>query len=250
MRLSAKGACAESGHASMRYSVRTPTRPDPQLWAQGISMAMKNVEDVYRLSSMQEMMLLHTLANTDRDVLFNQFCYEICGTLDVSAFRLAWQQIVARHPVLRTAFIWANLKQPVQVVRRNVNLPFSVLDWQDLSADEQQEKLRLFRQNDRGIAFDPGTAPLMRVAVIRLTSEQYIFIWSCHHLLLDRWCLSTLFEDLFSLYESNRKLTPARLSEAVPFRNYIAWIQKQDPAEADELWRHALQGFTTTTLMT
>ena len=36
-------------------------------------MKMKNVEDAYPLSPMQQLMLLHTLSAPESDVLFNQF---------------------------------------------------------------------------------------------------------------------------------------------------------------------------------
>ena len=46
------------------------------------------------------------------------------ATSTSARFRRAWEEVVDRHPVLRTAFAWQGLDQPLQVVRRRVTLPF------------------------------------------------------------------------------------------------------------------------------
>ena len=85
-------------------------------------MLPKNVEDAYPLSPMQRLMLLHAISSAGTDVLLNQVCYEIRGLLDVTAFHRAWDTLVARHPALRTAFLWEGLPQPLQVVRHALDI--------------------------------------------------------------------------------------------------------------------------------
>ena len=213
-------------------------------------MSMQNVEDVYPLSPMQEVMLLHTLANAKADALFNQFCYELRGDLNPEALRQAWQQIVDRHPILRTAFVWENLKQPLQVVRQRVALPFEQLDWRGLSTQEQHTRLEAFRQADRQQGFSPAQAPLMRLALIQCASDAYYLVWSSHHLLLDRWCIAILFDELCALYTSNGHGQPAAMESPRPFRDYIAWIQQQNPVHAEVFWRQTLQGLPALTPIT
>lgn len=211
---------------------------------------MENVEDIYPLSQMQEMMLLHAVSHRHADVLFNQFCYEIRGDLDVAAFRQAWQEILERHPVFRTFFVWQDVKRPLQIVRRDLELPFKELDWRDRSPEKQRAELDDFCRADRELGFDPSSAPLTRVAVIRLAPRSFFFIWSSHHLLVDRWCLSTIFSELFTIYEANRRVQRPSVEPVHPYRDYINWIQKQDPAAAESYWRGALRGFTEPTAIT
>ena len=94
---------------------------------------MKNVEDIYPLSPMQEFMLLHSTRAGRTDVLFNQFCYQIDGDLAADAFRCAWQTLLDRHPMLRSAFVWEQVKTPMQVVRQTLEIPFRELDWRSES---------------------------------------------------------------------------------------------------------------------
>jgi hypothetical protein len=66
---------------------------------------MKNIADFYPLSPMQQGMLFHSLYAPDSGVYVEQTAYTLRGPLDVEAFVRAWQRVVDRHPVLRTAFM-------------------------------------------------------------------------------------------------------------------------------------------------
>lgn len=65
---------------------------------------MENIADIYELSPMQQGMLFHTLYAPKSGVYFEQRNCILHGKLNVTAFKQAWQQVVARHPVLRTSF--------------------------------------------------------------------------------------------------------------------------------------------------
>ena len=54
------------------------------------------------------------------------------GPLDARAFERAWQQVVERHAVLRTAFVTKDLAEPLQAVLRSVKLPCAREDWRGL----------------------------------------------------------------------------------------------------------------------
>ena len=61
--------------------------------------------------------------------------------LDVAAFKQAWQAVVQRHAVLRTAFYWEEADKPLQVVYAIADLPWVEEDWQALSEPEQADQL-------------------------------------------------------------------------------------------------------------
>ena len=72
----------------------------------------KNVDDLYPLTPMQRLMLLHAISAAGNGVLLNQVSYDIRGAFDADAFHRAWDTVVARHPALRTAFLWEGRSSP------------------------------------------------------------------------------------------------------------------------------------------
>src|SRR4051795_13310383 len=160
-----------------------------------VNDGLENLEDIYLLSPMQQGMLFHTLYTPDAGVYFEQSLFTLQGAIDVGAFKNAWQQVIDRHGILRTSFVWEGLEQPQQVVLRQVKLPFEELDWSTLSASELEQRLSEYVQADRARGFDFSKAPLVRFALFKLGANTYRFLFSRHHLVLDRWSRALLLRD-------------------------------------------------------
>ncbi|MBU7585508.1 MAG: non-ribosomal peptide synthase/polyketide synthase [Nostoc sp. TH1S01] len=214
---------------------------------QGVQTNWHNIEDIYPLSPMQQGMLFESLYAPDSGVYFEQVICTLTGNLDVTAFEKAWQQVVAKHSILRTGFVWQQLTQPLQVVYRQVKVTVEVYNWQELSVQEQQQQLELFLKSQRQQGFQLSVAPLMRLHLIQLSTDSYQFVWSHHHLLLDGWSLPLVFKDLLYFYQAISQGESLHYQSATNYRNYIAWLQKQDLALAEKFWRQKLQGFTVPT---
>src|SRR5262249_34903911 len=138
------------------------------------------IEDIYPLSPMQQGLLFHSLYSEGTGVYVQQMSCTFEGKLNASAFERAWQRIMDRHAILRTAFVWDDLEEPVQVVQRNVALPFERQDWRSLPASEHEERLAQLLEDDRHRGFVLTEAPLMRLWLIELRDDSYQFVWSHH----------------------------------------------------------------------
>ena len=210
-------------------------------------MNKKNIADVYPLSPMQQGMLFHSLAAPESGIYVEQLCCLLQGALDMDAFAAAWQCLAARNPILRTAFVGEGLKEPVQVVQRQITVPVNLVDWRDLPVAEQEEQRQMFLAAERHHGFDLSKAPLLRLALHRLDGERFYFTWTYHHILLDGWSLPILLQELIAIYETLRQGEAVRLPEKRPYRDYISWLKRQDMNQAEQFWRQKLAGFTAPT---
>ncbi|MGZ3458485.1 MAG: condensation domain-containing protein, partial [Archangium sp.] len=205
------------------------------------------IEDVYPLSPMQQGMLFHSIVGASTGEYFQQICWTFHSPLDLSAFRRAWEAVVDRHPILRTAFYWQELPQPLQAVHPRVELPWHEYDWRGLPPSEQQARHEAFLREDHSRGFDLSRPPLMRLSVMRLDEQVYRFVWSLHHLLLDGWSTGLLLNELFGGYDALLRGQALRLEHGPAFRDFIAWLGRQDAARTEAWWRQALAGFTAPT---
>ena len=207
----------------------------------------RHVDDVYPLAPMQQGMLFHSLFEQHTGVDLIQLSCRIEGNLQPQAFRQCWQQVLDRHPALRTSFLAGDGNDPLQLVLDRVELPWQEFDWRDLSESQAERRLTTLLQEDRLRGFTIDEPPLMRCALIRLDANLYQFVWSHHHLLTDGWCLPILLKEAMDIYEGLSAGHHSRLDKRRPFRDYIEWLAQQDEDAAASFWRDNLDGFTSPT---
>jgi len=203
------------------------------------------IQDAYALSPMQEGILFQCLAEPGTGLYVVQQSFRLEST-DAGALRHAFQDVVDRHAVLRTAFAWQGLEKPLQLVGREVRLPWEDLDWSHLAPDTQTDRLRAFLDEDRRRGFDFSRAPLLRVAAIR-TGAALELVFTFHHLLLDGWSTALLLSEVLAAYVARRNGGAPPPSPARPFKDYVRWLESRDPGRSEAFWREALGGFDTPT---
>jgi len=209
----------------------------------------KNIEDIYELSPMQQGMLFHTLydANTHSNAYFEQLVLTLQGTLQPAAWQWAWQQVTERHTALRCAFHWQELDEPLQIVSRQVTLPWVLLDWRSETTEAQQNKLDALLKADQAQGFVLEEAPLMRFTLIQLDEHRWQLLWSHHHLLFDGWSMPIILDEVMALYQAYQQQQAPSLAPVRPYRDFIQWWQALDKAAAKQFWIQRLHDFTAPT---
>jgi amino acid adenylation domain-containing protein len=207
-------------------------------------MSEKNIEVTYQLSSMQMGMLLHYLIDPGSGVYIQQLIASIHEQIDITAFQKAWEQVVARHSILRTSFRWEGIEEPLQDVHAKVDLPFEHQDWREHSAPDQENKFEEFLKLDRQRGINLTSAPLMRLALFRMENDRYKFIWTSHHILSDGRSRHIVLNDMSEYYDGYRNGRSVRLDPALQFQKHIQWLQEKNFSESETFWRHLLRGFT------
>jgi amino acid adenylation domain-containing protein len=207
-------------------------------------MKRTDVDDMYPLTPMQQGMLFHTLHEPETHQYVEQSVWTFKGTLNIEMLERAWQLVVDRHPVLRTAVVWEDVEEPMQVVCKNVRLPFifKALS-QEGSPEKHQAALEDLLRADRERGFDLASAPLMRVTVLVREPGVHQCIWTHHHIILDGWSVPILMGELTQIYTSLVRSEPFVLPPVSPFGEYVAWLSDRDPNAARDFWNSALSEF-------
>jgi len=201
-----------------------------------------DVQDIYPLAPMQQGMLFHTLYNPGSGAYVEQLSFRLEGGLDLQAFQRAWQRVVERHEALRACFAWHDLEQPLQVIQRKVRIPWSHQDWGGLEPPEQVRRFRAYLEEDRRRQFNLERAPLIRLTLIRLNDSSSYCVWTYHHLVIDGWCAATVLGEVAAVYRAERAGESVELPRSRPYRDFIAWLQRQDGSAAEVFWRRELHG--------
>lgn len=210
----------------------------------------KNIQDIYPLSPMQQGMLFHSLYAPETEVYSEQLSCMLHGKLNKQAFNKAWQSVTARHETLRSAFVWEDLEEPLQVVYLKADIPFEMLDWRSRSEERQNTDFEEILKAERKRGLELTEAPLMRILLIQLSDDTFRLIWNHHHLLLDGWGLPVILKEVMLHYEAFDKNKEFRLPQPRPYRDYIAWLQRQDMEKARIFWTERLKGFSAPTPLT
>lgn len=146
------------------------------------------------------------------------------GELDQSSLARAFEEMIARHEVLRTGLVESN-GTVLQDVHDHIQF---VLEEQDLSPLLEPER-RL--QADALVvrmsqtSFDLAAPPHFRVTLARLAEDEHLLVIVFHHVIIDGWSMGPFFSELASFYEAGRSGGSAVLPE-LPFQ-YTEFAERQ-----------------------
>src|SRR5262249_52951542 len=199
------------------------------------------IDDILPLTPLQEGLLFHALYDEQLpDVYTVQLELGLEGALDCEALWAAAQALLERHASLRVCFQYEGLSRPVQVIMPRVELPWRWHDLSSLEASDRTRRLADLLVEDRRERFDPRAAPLLRFALIRLSAGEHRLVLTNHRILLDGWSMPVLLRELLTLYAHGEDA--GVLPRVTPYRDYLAWLARQDRAAAIAAWREALAG--------
>ena len=176
-----------------------------------------------------------------------QLTLELDEDLDADRFVQAWQFVVARHPMLRTRFVWEGRDEPVQETLSSWTLPVALADWRPAGAknDDIAAAKSAFMQRDRSLGFALDEAPPLRLLLARTGEHSWFGCWSFHHILLDGRSFTLVLRDVFAAYAALMKgQSPALVLPPPPrpFSDFITWTGKQRFSTSLPFWKRLLQG--------
>ena len=238
--------CSDETHAGLTPS-DFPLAALNQAQLDGLGIPAREIEDILPLAPMQQGILLHSLLEQGNGIYLMQDQYDVGADVDFEAFKFAWQQVVQRHPALRTAFHGLESGVQRQIVMRRVPSPVQLIDLSHLSRDAAEAELDDLLNSEREQGFDFARAPLLRLRLIKFGEADFRIVQSHHHALIDAWCRGLMLTEFFAHYRAFLDGRQVSLPPARPYRDFLAWLAEQDEAVSRDYWRNALAGFTDVT---
>ncbi|TQV85971.1 non-ribosomal peptide synthetase/type I polyketide synthase [Aliikangiella coralliicola] len=210
----------------------------------------QEIENLYPLSSLQAGMFYHSINESGSQAYIDQLHCEFNSDINVRAFENAWQQVIARHSIFRTAFLFEGLQQPLQRVHSQFTTPLEVIDISSQNDPLAHFKVEIAKERRQGLT--PETMPLMRFKLYKMAESHFGFVWTFHHAIMDGWSLANALEEFLHAYDYQLKgkalaKPQSSLSKVDNFADYIAFLQNYDKEQANRFWGDYLAGFETPT---
>jgi amino acid adenylation domain-containing protein len=176
-----------------------------------------NVQDIYPLAPLQEGFLFHHLLEKEGDVYLSATLLAAASREHFDRYLEALQRVVDRHDVLRTAFVWEGLPEPVQVVWRRTQMSVAEVRL-DPAEGDIAEQLRA-RFNPLHYRLDVRQAPLWRLFIAEdAPNHRWVILELKHHLTGDNTTGRFLLSEVQAILQGEAE----RLAPPLPFRNFVA----------------------------
>ncbi len=235
-------ACLNSGrkYSPSDFPELDITQRELDAILQSTNITADDIHDIYPATQVQCGILYHSLAMSGTGVYVPQHAIEINYDLNVSAFKEAWEALIAKHAIFRTSFITLDSDTPLQLVTKTAAVPFLELDWSGKDPLQLEEAFSEVLRRQWLEEFDVSKAPLIRLCLVKLSSQRYRFIWTYMHAIIDGWSGPIILKEVFDVYDRIEKNLPLERQSTGDYVEYIRWLKTKDNDVAMGFWRQYL----------
>jgi amino acid adenylation domain-containing protein len=172
--------------------------------------------------------------------------WHIRGALDQSALRQALDGMISRHEVLRTTLVPDGVEAR-QVIAPESPLAMPVEDLRAWPAAAQHRRVQQVLAEEWQAPFDLTRQQPLRVRLLELATEEFVFVHTGHHIATDRWSQGIFNSELAALYSAARRGSDSPLPPLeVQFADFaVRQRQRMTPQLSGvnlEYWTRQLSG--------
>lgn len=133
------------------------------------------------------------------------------GPLDAAALRRAFESLVARHAVLRTAFRLTDDNALWQTVRAQPPLRYEYRDERGRANVDWLEVVSRELATIASRSFDLERAETLRINVVRIGDDEHVLVYVVHHAVFDEASFAIVRRELAELYTAAAGRRPVAL---------------------------------------
>ncbi|MEW1656697.1 amino acid adenylation domain-containing protein [Streptomyces sp. NPDC093707] len=219
--------------------------PAPFALVSGVDRArLEGTEDAWPLTRLQLGLLYHSRRHENSATYKDVFQYTLELPWNEDAFRRSFDRLVARHPVLRSAFDLAGFSEPLQIVRPQAPDGLDIVDlraWEPTAADTEV-RAHIEERRCHPYAFEQAPLYLFRAHV---RPDAVDLVLSFHHALLDGGSVANLLQELLQDYAHGMRLAIGPVDATAP-PSAAACVREEQAAlastEARRYWQERLAG--------
>jgi len=149
---------------------------------------------------------------------------KLTGVLDFHALEKAFKTIVERHESLRTTFYLSKNNEPRQLLQSTENFCIPIYDLSSKDTDKQNSEIDAFVMNEAQKPFNLNSDFLLRVQLLKKSTQEHIILVSMHHIASDGWSMGLLIREFSSLYRAYVKGEENPLPDlSIQYSDYACW---------------------------
>lgn len=187
--------------------------------AEECGVSADGIQDIYPCTPLQEGLM--AISTRVPGAYIATRVFTIPKSIDISAFKQAWEGAVDLFPILRTRIILGPQLESLQVVLNER------LTWGEINGSVKTYLAQY------GLSQVEYGQPLSHYAI---STRSRKFVWMSHHSLYDGFSASKLLSAVEKLYRGDSVTT------GPSFNKFISYLANVDSGKSDDFWRGSLSG--------
>ncbi|MDO6428948.1 amino acid adenylation domain-containing protein [Flavitalea sp. BT771] len=192
---------------------------------EGIPVAEK--QEAYALSHAQRRLWIMDQLSGNNAAYNMAGGYRLTGRLDSKAFAAAYMELIRRHEILRTSFLYMD-NGPMQKIHHPDDALFALRSIDLRQAEDVTSAARTVAEQEFNFVFDLQKVPLIRATLLHTREDEYVFLFVTHHIISDRWSLDLLTREIAAIYGAFVSGRPHTLPELrIHYKDFSFWQNEE-----------------------
>lgn len=195
-----------------------------------IKVMERNEDGIYDVSKDQERFWFLSKLNDNSAMLNIPFAISIKGKFEKEILSKSFKIVLEENETLRTVFCVNKEGELKQKILSNMNNDIVFVSLENNNISKYSEETMKYLKNELEMKFDLAKGPLVKVVLLKLSSEEYILAGCINHIISDGWSVNNFVSQLLENYDlvaTNKKVKSEE--KEIQFIDYLYGENKNLP---------------------